>query len=307
MKMKKVITLCLALCLLVALLVFPAGAAQLEALQPSDGKYSITYGEATEGNEYLVLVVRGLPDENNNPPSINISDVNSILYIDQATGTENGVSFNNFIPKSVVNSTVFISGTGMDKPKAVATIEGVGVEVSGKVTLQSRGSSGNQGATITLTSNDNPSDDFVGKSNSDGSFTLDGIPEGTYTLTISMPGFLKYTVKTLIIENETEIPAINLFGGDLNTDSQVTGADVSALLGDYLKQASTASQFTTTSAIVIVICFLTSPFVEDVAVSANEPLAALVATLISLSLTVTLAKSESFVHVTSSLSITSPY
>ena len=67
---------------------------------------TLTKTGLTPGGMYLVLVLKGTdtaPTESN------------ILYINQATADEKGtVTFDNVYPSSLVDSTVYLSGTGLD-------------------------------------------------------------------------------------------------------------------------------------------------------------------------------------------------
>lgn len=66
---------------------------------------TLTATGLTANGMYLVLVLKGeetVPTESN------------ILYINQATATEDGtVNFDNIYPKSLVDSTIYLSGTGL--------------------------------------------------------------------------------------------------------------------------------------------------------------------------------------------------
>lgn len=69
----------------------------------------------TPGGMYLVLVLKGtdtVPTESN------------ILYINQATADEAGtVTFDNVYPSSLVDSTVYLSGTGLDGLTKMGSID----------------------------------------------------------------------------------------------------------------------------------------------------------------------------------------
>lgn len=86
--------------------VTPANGAELGFVDSSQNNLRLTKTGLTPGGMYLVLVLKGtdtVPTESN------------ILYINQATADEKGtVTFDNVYPSSLVDSTVYLSGTGLD-------------------------------------------------------------------------------------------------------------------------------------------------------------------------------------------------
>lgn len=110
------LALVLALALLLSTLALAADA-NAEIIQVEDSSISLQFNAnnlsmtltktgLTSGGMYLVLVLKGtdtVPTESN------------ILYINQATADEKGtVTFDNVYPSSLVDSTVYLSGTGLD-------------------------------------------------------------------------------------------------------------------------------------------------------------------------------------------------
>ena len=66
---------------------------------------ALTATDLTPNGMYLVLVLKGVDT---------VPTASNILYINQATATEDGtVSFDNIYPKSLVDSTIYLSGTGL--------------------------------------------------------------------------------------------------------------------------------------------------------------------------------------------------
>ena len=86
--------------------VTPANGAVLGFVDSSQNNLRLTKTGLTPGGMYLVLVLKGtdtVPTESN------------ILYINQATADEKGtVTFDNVYPSSLVDSTVYLSGTRLD-------------------------------------------------------------------------------------------------------------------------------------------------------------------------------------------------
>ena len=86
--------------------VTPANDVELAFIDETQNNLTLTKTGLTPGGMYLVLVLKGtdtVPTESN------------ILYINQATADEKGtVTFDNVYPSSLVDSTVYLSGTGLD-------------------------------------------------------------------------------------------------------------------------------------------------------------------------------------------------
>ena len=86
--------------------VTPANDVELAFIDETQNNLTLTKTGLTPGGMYLVLVLKGtdtVPTESN------------ILYINQATADEKGtVTFDNVYPSSLVDSTVYLSGTRLD-------------------------------------------------------------------------------------------------------------------------------------------------------------------------------------------------
>lgn len=81
---------------------------------------SVTYANdaIVAGGQYMIFVVTA------NAEGEYIPTESSILYINQAQASEAGkITFSNVYPKTVADSAVMISGTGLAAPAVVATIE----------------------------------------------------------------------------------------------------------------------------------------------------------------------------------------
>ena len=163
------------------------------------------------------------------PDKYSVSE-DSIVYIDQQQATETGVSFNNWIPMRTPDCVVLLGGEFGDgrSPKVLGTLKGQGVTVSGSVALQGR--TNYAGATVTLTGGTTT---VTATTDSTGAYTLNSVPMGTYTLQITMPGYLSYTKNELTVENATAVETKALLAGDVNGDTQVTIDDLTAVIRVY--------------------------------------------------------------------------
>ncbi len=208
-------------------------------LQPVSGKYSVTYNESIEteltaGQQIVLLVVKGVATT---PSGLTIS-ADTIRYIDQAVSTDTSIAFSNFVPSSIPNCTVLISGlTGVDGPKIVGYIEAVPVNVSGTVSYLSGVI--NRVATITLTEMNMPaytptSNVFTVQSNTSGQFNIPLVTEGTYRLVATAQSHAKYTKNNISIV-ELDISGItgNLLSGDIDGNDVIEFLDLSAILSNY--------------------------------------------------------------------------
>lgn len=116
--MKRFLTLCLALCMVLSVAVFAeAGAPGTIKEITADGadyddgdvKFALTYDDATENGMYLILVLseEGTPKNGN------------ILYVNQVTADADGAYFENVYPTEIgeEESYIYLAGTDMEYTK----------------------------------------------------------------------------------------------------------------------------------------------------------------------------------------------
>ena len=116
--MKRFLTLCLALCMVLSMAVFAeAGAPGTIKEITADGadyddgdvKFALTYDDATENGMYLILVLseEGTPKNGN------------ILYVNQVTADADGAYFENVYPTEIgeEESYIYLAGTDMEYTK----------------------------------------------------------------------------------------------------------------------------------------------------------------------------------------------
>ena len=124
--MKRFLTLCLALCMVLSMAVFAeAGAPGTIKEITADGadyddgdvKFALTYDAATETGMYLILVLseEGTPKNGN------------ILYVNQVTADADGAYFENVYPTEIgeEESYIYLAGTDMEYTKLGKIIRNV--------------------------------------------------------------------------------------------------------------------------------------------------------------------------------------
>ena len=86
--------------------------------------------------------------------------------------------------------------------------------------------------TVTLANADNT---YTATTKAEQGFSFDAVEEGTYTITITAPGSLGYTINNVVVEadKETVIPEIYLLFGDVDANGSIAPKDVSDLLTVY--------------------------------------------------------------------------
>ena len=116
--MKRFLTLCLALCMVLSVAVFaeagaPGTIKEITAdgadYENGDVNFALTYDDATENGMYLILVLseEGTPKNGN------------ILYVNQVTADADGAYFENVYPTEIgeEESYIYLAGTDMEYTK----------------------------------------------------------------------------------------------------------------------------------------------------------------------------------------------
>lgn len=192
-----------------------------------------TGSDLVSGNEYSLLIVdlKSTVDAKTvDLATITSGDYESISadtirYVDQAT-EGSGVSFENFMPKSVSNSVVLLGGEfsgGTQSPKVLGVIIGHGVTVSGAVTAKGAAATDTT-ATVAL---DESTTTSVSLTSGAGTYSFEGVNAGTYTMTASSG--TKYTAREYAVDTN---------GGDAEQDVELwpkgdVNGDGLVNLGDY--------------------------------------------------------------------------
>jgi hypothetical protein len=168
----------------------------------------------------------------------------SIEYIDQAAASDTGAVSFSFIPRTYVagqtteDCTVLMTYTGGSTPLQVGTLSktAVGSTVTGSVAYLGT----KTGPTVTLTSSAGTVyTATVGTSVSNtASYTITGVPDGDYTLSIAKKSHLPYA-KTVTVSGNTALNSVAMLAGDVDTNhSYINASDLSKLLTDFKKTSA---------------------------------------------------------------------
>lgn len=187
-------------------------------LEKEDGKFNVTYTGAADGKEYMIWAVKGTHTDAN---EVSFAQSN-VLYINQNTADGTSVTFDAFLPMKSEDSTVLVTGQGMEAPIIVGYIKGEGNTISGNIGLNGRTSGKLAGVTVTLTSTTDASVVYTATTADDGTFVLENVVDGTYKMQIKKDFYLSYTQNIFTVSSETSWSEdIVLLPGDLNGSGSV--------------------------------------------------------------------------------------
>ena len=228
MRMKRVFSLTMAATMLFSATAFGAtvdGTNPADLEKSADGKFHLTYTGTTDNNEYMIWALKGRHES--------VSDVSftqaNVLYINQMTADGSSVTFDGFIPMKSVDGTVLITGQGMDAPVIVGYIKAEGNTISGNIGLNGRKTEDLNlgGATVTLTSTTDASVTYSAVTKDDGTFTMEGVANGTYALTVSKQYYVGYSATEFVVDEETAWEQeIVLMPGDVDESGGIGRGDL---------------------------------------------------------------------------------
>ena len=198
----------------------------------SDGTFSASYANGTDGEYYALVVVSGIYTEGQTPA---ISE-NTVLHIDQVTAGASGATFDDFVPRTNDAATVFVGGSDLDDGPAIlghinAEEPVKEYKVSVAVTADS-----NAAATVVLTAGETTVNADYNAETGKYEATVD---EGTYKLTVNVPKHLSYTMNALTVAADDEM-TVTVKGGDFDTSGTIDEVDLGNVLTDF---ASTESEY----------------------------------------------------------------
>ncbi|MBQ7758664.1 dockerin type I domain-containing protein [Anaerotignum sp.] len=234
MSMKRIFSLAMAATMLLSATAYGAtvDGVTLADLEKEDGKFNVTYTGAADGKEYMIWAVKGTHTDAN---EVSFAQSN-VLYINQNTATADGVTFDPFLPMKSEDSTVLVTGQGMEAPIIVGYIKAEGNTISGNIGLGGRTSGKLAGATVTLTSTTDETVTYTATTVADGSFVLENVMNGTYKMTVERASYLGYTKGTFTVNsNTTWTESIVLLPGDINGSGKVDALDFMQLKKSLLQ------------------------------------------------------------------------
>lgn len=226
--MKRILSVLLVLMTIMSTVAFAAEPATYEPAE--DGTYSIGYTEGIASNYYSLVVIEGKYTADETP----VISEESVLYIDQATADANGdVTFDGWIPKNDEKATVYLGGTGADKPVLLGYLAAASRTITG--TVFEVPATANE-ATVTFTgvaNTDTEGTEFTATADANGAYTIK-VPEGSYKVKVEIDNYLSYE-EDYTVNADAAYDNVTLLGGDVNADGAINDADITKLVngGSY--------------------------------------------------------------------------
>ncbi|MBO4950387.1 MAG: hypothetical protein J6E38_05140, partial [Clostridia bacterium] len=225
--MKRVLSFVLALMVLMSASVFAADPVTYEPAE--DGTYSIGYTEGTASQYYSLVVVEGKYTADETP----VISEESVLYIDQATADANGdVTFDGWIPKNDEKATVYLGGTGADKPVLLGYLAAATRTITGTV-FEVPATANEATVTFTGIAGDTVGTEVTATADANGAYTIK-VPEGSYKVKVEIDNYLSYE-EDYTVNADAAYENVTLLGGDVNEDGAINDADITKLVngGSY--------------------------------------------------------------------------
>lgn len=225
--MKKMMSFILAVAMSAAVAV-PVFAENPTTTKDGDSNSWTTSGQNEAYAGKMMTMIAYAPAENGS------ITVDSIQYIDQTTADENGAySFSNYIPKDLPTKgsyTVKVGSEALDEAISAGAIEKIeitDVAVAGTITTQSE----NANATISFYSGNSEAPVKTAETTK-GAFNL-SIAPGTYDVVISRPGYLKHTIKNVVVGDALTLADVKLLPGDVDSNGVVNITDIGAIVDAF--------------------------------------------------------------------------
>lgn len=229
--MKKMMSFILAVAMSAAVAV-PVFAENPTTTKDGDSNSWTTSGQNEAYAGKMMTMIAYAPAENGS------ITVDSIQYIDQTTADENGAySFSSYIPKDLPTNgdyTVKVGSEALDEAISAGKIEKIeitDVAVAGTITTQSE----NANATISFYSGNSEAPVKTAETTK-GAFNL-SIAPGTYDVVISREGYLKYTIKNVVVADELALDAVTLLPGDVDANDVVNTDDLTPIIGAFAQKS----------------------------------------------------------------------
>lgn len=216
----------------------------------SDGKLTVAVTGLTEGTQYVLMQVKVTSDADSaaallaTPPAYDVGE-DTIVYIDQdAAATGGSVSFSNFLPKSAATSLFVLGGDA--QPKIVGAMIARGVTVSGTVTAKGAAATDTAAKVELLDGTSVVAEANVALTNGMGSYSLESVPAGTYTLKVTSTAG-KYVDREYAVTVADNAVAQNVeiwTKGDVNGDGRVNLSDYGLVLRHVKKTGVITDEYT---------------------------------------------------------------
>ena len=217
--------------------------ADTTAYQPNNnGKYTVTYNVGTQnaGNMYGFVVIKGTD-------VIDLDDIDSYVYIDQATADTNGnITFTNFGLKGAlpsddafVESTAYIGGKGFDTAQAIGVmVADTGCTVNGTVTDTKNPRTAtvtfkNEGGVVVATA-----------TVENGAYSAE-VDDGTYTVVFTKDGSLSYTYTGVVVNADKTLKVVDLstLAGETVPNGQILVNDILGVAGNFRKTSGFTNEY----------------------------------------------------------------
>lgn len=235
--MKKMISFILAAAMS-AMVAVPAFAAAPEADTVRDGENVNTWTTSGQSDNFKDKMMTMIAYAPNGEGEIT---VDSIQYIDQTTADASGAySFDSYIPKDLPTAgeyTVIVGSEVLDNAIDAGKIEQIkvtDVAVTGTITTQSNAAK----ATIDFCAAGTTTP-VVSAETTDGAFSANVAP-GTYDVIISRPGYLKYTITGVVIEDALSLKGVKLLPGDIDANNLVNTDDLTPIISGFAQKTGDA-------------------------------------------------------------------
>lgn len=225
------------------------------AVTVADGTVTVTVPASmiTAGEQYVVVLVKPKTQADTAQALLSADyelGESTVTYIDQKQAPDSGnVTFSGK-PLSMTSCLVLLGGKGANNEvinaRVIGAIKTSGVSVKGKVSSYNK----KNATTVTLTDAANasysatiPAESATASGAQTQEFEVSGVPAGTYTLKVTKPGHLSYTVTGVVVADaEVDLSTstkdyklMTLLCADIDGNDRSTIQDLSAFRADYGK------------------------------------------------------------------------
>lgn len=231
--MKKTISIILAV-VMTAMVAMPVFADVTTTKDASENMWTTAGTDAAYANKMMTIVAYS-GDE---------ITIDSIQYIDQTTADVNGAfAFEDYIPKNLPTSgnyKVKVGSEDLSTPVDAGIIEQIQISsgtVSGTVVTAS------DTATATVDFYTAGTSTLIDSATTEAGAFSKEVEAGTYDIVISRPGYLKYTLKNVTVEEAYAVGNITLLAGDIDSNNIVNTDDLTPIISAFGAQKAEAGDY----------------------------------------------------------------